>query len=740
MAALAAAALFLAGCGGANTENTEVTSAETAEAAAEPAAEEGASEEKAGEESASGEAEAAGSEASGGTDQVASAGEMTTVEDVVEDWMVPITADRLNEGTYPVTVASSSSMFKIAGCELTVADGAMTAVLTMNSTSYLYLYMGTAEEAAAAPEEEFISAVETADGGTSFTVPVEALDKGIDVAAFSRKKEKWYSRTLVFRADSLPAEALGEGFMTTAADLGLADGSYTVAVTLEGGSGKASVASPAPLTVKDGQATAQILWGSANYDYMLVDGDKYLPVNTEGNSCFEIPVAGFDYPLTVVADTTAMSQPYEISYTLTFDSASILPEEENASGNEATQADPSTSDSAAGTGIGSENGGAATGSAGTVDSSQAGGSVSGPGAGSQAGTAESRADAPEWKSMTATGSMDLAWAKEFTVTYMGEGYALVDINETGRLLVVDEGRPVPAGLDKDIVVVQKPVDGIYLAATSGMDFFRALDALPCVDFVSLPAADWSFDDVADLVSEGKMAYVGKYSEPDYEALAAGGSPLAIESTMIFHKPETADKLKALGIPVIVEHSSYEPDPMGRMEWIRFYGLLTGKDEEAEAFCRREEAEMAGLKEKEATGKKVAFFYFTEAGVVVREPGDYVSRMIEMAGGQYAFDDKLIPPDGSSLSTRTIDLETFYAGAAQADVLIYSGVSQDVGSVQELISRQPLLADFKAVREGNVWATGRNMFQSSTEVSQMVSEFRTAIEGSDGNLTYMKHLS
>jgi hypothetical protein len=203
MAALAAAALFLAGCGGANTENTEVTSAETAEAAAEPAAEEGASEEKAGEESASGEAEAAGSEASGGTDQVASAGEMTTVEDVVEDWMVPITADRLNEGTYPVTVASSSSMFKIAGCELTVADGAMTAVLTMNSTSYLYLYMGTAEEAAAAPEEEFISAVETADGGTSFTVPVEALDKGIDVAAFSRKKEKWYSRTLVFRADSL---------------------------------------------------------------------------------------------------------------------------------------------------------------------------------------------------------------------------------------------------------------------------------------------------------------------------------------------------------------------------------------------------------------------------------------------------------------------------------------------------------------------------------------------------------
>ena len=732
MAALAAAALFLAGCGGANTENTEVTSAETAEAAAEPEAEEGASEEKAGEASAAGEAEAAGAETAGGTDQVASAGEMTTVEDVVEDWMVPITADRLNEGTYPVTVASSSSMFKIASCELTVADGAMTAVLTMNSTSYLYLYMGTAEEAAAAPEEEFISAVETADGGTSFTVPVEALDKGIDVAAFSRKKEKWYSRTLVFRADSLPAEALGEGFMTTAADLGLADGSYTVAVTLEGGSGKASVASPAPLTVKDGQATAQILWGSANYDYMLVDGDKYLPVNTEGNSCFEIPVAGFDYPLSVVADTTAMSQPYEISYTLRFDSASILPEGETAPENEATPAEPEkkTAEGAVGT-------------SGADSGSQAGGNAaetSGAGAGNGAGGTAAGPGTADWKDMKATGSMDLKWAKEFTVTYMGEGYALVDINETGRLLVVDEGCPVPAGLDEDIVVVQKPVDGIYLAATSGMDFFRALDALPCVDFVSLPAADWSFDDVADMVSEGKMTYVGKYSEPDYEVLAAGGSTLAIESTMIFHKPETADKLKALGIPVIVEHSSYEPDPMGRMEWIRFYGLLTGRDEEAEAFCLREETEMASLKEKEAAGKKVAFFYFTEAGVVVREPGDYVTRMIEMAGGKYAFDDKLIPPDGSSLSTRTIDLETFYAGASKADVLIYSGVSQDMGSIEEMISRQPLLADFKAVREGNVWATGRNMFQSSTEVSQMVSEFRAAIEGSDEKLTYMKHLA
>ena len=703
MAALAAAMLLMTACGGSGAENAAPSSAETTEEITEAAAGETGTAEETGEEPAR-------------TDQVASAGEMTTVEDVVEDWMVPIAADRLKEGTYPVAVDSSSSMFKIASSELTVAGGSMTAVLNINSTSYLYLYMGTAEEAAAAPEEDFISPVENAEGQNAFTVPVEALDKGIEVAAFSRKKEKWYDRTLVFRADSLPAEALGEGFMTTAADLGLADGSYTVAVTLEGGSGRASVESPAPLTVKDGQATARILWSSSNYDYMLVDGEKYLPVNTEGNSCFEIPVAGFDYPLAVAADTTAMSTPYEIEYTLRFDSSSILAEGEAAPENEDTAA-----------------AGEESGAAGKAEEATDTGAAGSAGQATEAG-------APDWREMTETGKMDLHKAREFTVTYMGEGYALVEINEVGRLLVVDEGYPVPANLEKDIAVVRKPVDNIYLAATSGMDFFRALDSLSSVKYVSLPASDWSFEDVTKMVAGGDMTYVGKYSEPDYEVLASGGCPLAIESTMIFHKPETKEKLEALGIPVIAEHSSYEPDPMARLEWIRFYGLLLGKDEEAEAFVSSEGQALAELQEKKPEEKTVAFFNFTETGIVVREPGDYVTRMIEMAGGKYVFDDKLIPPDGSSPSTRTIDVETFYAGAADADVLIYSGVSESMGSLKELLARQPLLENFKAVREGNVWATGRNMFQSSTAVADMVREFRAAIEGSDEELTYMKRLA
>ena len=259
------------------------------------------------------------------TSQVASASDMADVEDVVEDGMTPITGDKVKDGTYDVTVDSSSNMFNVIACELTVKDGEMTAVMHMGGTGYLYVYMGTGEEAAAADEADYIPFTEEADGTHSFTVPVKALDEGIDCAAFSKKKEKWYDRTLVFRADSLPADALADGVMTTAESLSLTDGTYTADVTLSGGSGRASVESPAALTVSGGKVTAKIIWSSKNYDYMKVNDEKYDAVIENEHSTFEIPVAGFDRAMPVVADTTAMSEPHEIEYTLRFDSASIAP-------------------------------------------------------------------------------------------------------------------------------------------------------------------------------------------------------------------------------------------------------------------------------------------------------------------------------------------------------------------------------------------------------------------------------
>ncbi|MDD7428518.1 MAG: hypothetical protein PUK49_01925 [Oscillospiraceae bacterium] len=245
-----------------------------------------------------------------------------TVSDILEidEDMSPVYGSELNDGVYDITVDSSSSMFNITRCSLTVENGEMTAVMTMGGTGYLYLYMGKGENAA---EADYIPFEENEDGEHSFTVPVEALDMPADCAAYSKNKEKWYDRTLIFRSDSLPDSAFADGIIVTAETLGLADGEYTVDVALEGGSGKASVDSPARLTVENGQAYAEIIWSSSNYDYMVVDGERYDMTNTDGNSAFVIPVTHFDRKMNISADTTAMSVPHEIEYTLYFDSSTI---------------------------------------------------------------------------------------------------------------------------------------------------------------------------------------------------------------------------------------------------------------------------------------------------------------------------------------------------------------------------------------------------------------------------------
>lgn len=250
---------------------------------------------------------------------VADASIMTDVVDVVEEGMVPVTCESLNEGVYEVAVESSSSMFKIVGCELTVADGKMVAKLVMKSDAYPYLYPGTAEEAAQADEADLV-ALEQAGDEYFFTFPVPALDAGVDCAAFSARKQVWYPRTLLFRADSLPEAAWSAAELVTVETLGLADGEYTVEAALEGGRAKLESAS---LTVKDGACTADIVFGTKKIDYVIVDGEKYLPTSGEGNAAFTIPVTGFDRKLPITVDSTAILPATEVQYTICFDSATI---------------------------------------------------------------------------------------------------------------------------------------------------------------------------------------------------------------------------------------------------------------------------------------------------------------------------------------------------------------------------------------------------------------------------------
>ena len=257
-------------------------------------------------------------------DLLAGGDETVTPENIVEHGMTPIDGEMILDGVYDIEVNSSSSMFQIVSCELHVSMGKMTATMTMSGTGYLYLFMGTGEEAIKLSEKNYIAFTENENGEYVFTVPVEALDKGIACSAFSKNKQKWYDRTILFRSDSLPITAFDESLVPTVSSLGLEDGEYEIAVILEGGSGRASINSPVKLSIQDGQAIAEIIWSSSNYDYMLVDGEKYISNIINNQSVFEIPVLAFNYKLPVSANTTAMSTPHEINYTLYFDTESLV--------------------------------------------------------------------------------------------------------------------------------------------------------------------------------------------------------------------------------------------------------------------------------------------------------------------------------------------------------------------------------------------------------------------------------
>ena len=242
----------------------------------------------------------------------------------------------LSDGVYQAEFDTDSSMFHVnEACDgkgtLTVADGKMTIHISLTSKNILNLYPGLAEDAQKEGAELLMPTEDTvtySDGTTEtvhgFDVPVPALDEEFDLALIG-KKGKWYDHRV---SVSIPEDMTGQEEKETgnAQKAELEEGTYTIEVKLDGGSGKAEILSPALLQVSEDQITAQIQWNSPNYDYMIVDGETFYPVNTEGNSVFEIPAETFDVPVKVIGDTIAMSRPHEIEYTLTFYSDTIKPE------------------------------------------------------------------------------------------------------------------------------------------------------------------------------------------------------------------------------------------------------------------------------------------------------------------------------------------------------------------------------------------------------------------------------
>ena len=360
------------------------------------------------------------------------------------------------------------------------------------------------------------------------------------------------------------------------------------------------------------------------------------------------------------------------------------------------------------------------------------------------------AERPSWSNpevggnLVHTGSLDLAWATGFTVDLYEGDRALACIADGTRYLFVPAG-DAPQGIAEDVTVLERPLSNIYLASSSTLCLFAALGAVDCVSHVSVTQETCTVEAFTQAIASGDIVYGGKYSAPDYEAFLNGGCRLAVENTMIYHTPEVREKLMQLGVPVIVEQSSLESAPLGRLEWIMLWGAMLDKVSAAQEVLDRQAQLIADVEARVAAKPldcTVAFFYINANGAaVVRKPGDYVAKMIAMAGGTYAFA-QLAGADENRSSSTTLEMEAFYAQAKDADVIIYnSTVAGRLKGLDELVALNPLLADFKAVKNRRAWCCEQNVYQQMTATGEVVVDLHEAIANTERDeLTFFFRLT
>lgn len=492
-------------------------------------------------------------------------------------------------------------------------------------------------------------------------------------------------------------------------------------VILEGGSGKASVESPCPVLERSGELLALITWSSSHYDFMIVDGEKILPVNTEGNSQFEIPLkssaesAGTsrteslpaDCEMQVQADTTAMSTPHLVDYTLSFRFFKTKEEAESAS--EPQQEEDST-------GATQE----------------------------EAVTTADIGEAPELSGLQYLSKDENEYAHGFAIYRYENGYTVLAIDDGRCYLVVPEAAEVtenvevPEGLAEDLIILRQPLNRIYLAASAVMCQFDEIGAVDNVILSGLEKDGWYIEAAREAMEKGTLEYGGKYSAPDYERIVASGVNLAVESTMIHHTPKVQEKLEKLGIPVLIDRSSYESEPLGRAEWVKVYGLLTGHEEEAARAFEEQKSyveELRGNTEAASTDasgsdsaapqRTVAIFSINSTRqVVTRGAGDYFGKMVEIAGGMLS-----TPATDAGRATQTVSMESFYAAAEQADILIYNASIEDAPEdLQQMCAKDNILTQFRAVKEGNVWCMRSSLYQNASRTGAIIRDLHAIVAG------------
>ncbi len=337
------------------------------------------------------------------------------------------------------------------------------------------------------------------------------------------------------------------------------------------------------------------------------------------------------------------------------------------------------------------------------------------------------------------GSLELTYADQFAAAHYAGGYTLLSVSDGGRYLVVPEGKEAPEDLEEGIVVLKQPLDNIYLVATAAMDMFRELDGIGQIRFSSQKEDGWYVVEAVEAMKAGDMLYAGKYNMPDYELIVSEGCSLAVENNMISHSPEVIEKLESFGIPALIDFSSYETHPLGRVEWVKFYGALLGEEEAAETAFQAQAEVLNRVAKETQEEKTVAFFFLTDNGMVnVRNSSDYVPKMIELAGGTYLFE--ALGEEESRRSSTTMQMEEFYHAAKDADYLIYnSTIDGELETLEELLSRDMILEDFKAVQEGNVWCTTRDLYQQSMSIGGMIEDIHRMLSGDENKQDEMMYL-
>lgn len=363
-----------------------------------------------------------------------------------------------------------------------------------------------------------------------------------------------------------------------------------------------------------------------------------------------------------------------------------------------------------------------------------------PAADQESSQDEAVTEAPEIKGLTFESELERDYATEFNVYRYEGGYKYFHIVDGKDFFLVPEGGEVPEGLDESVTVLQAPVENIYLAATAQMALFLSMGAEDSIRMTSLKPEGWTFDEPKQLMEEGKILFAGKYSEPDYEMLLDEGCGLAIESTMIYHTPEVQEMIEDLGIPVLVDMSSFESNPLGRMEWIKFFAEFVGKENEAKAFFDEQKGKVEAIEDFPNTEKTVAFFYIsTDGKAVVRSADDYIPTMIDMAGARYIFKDIT---NEAGKSTIPMTIEAFYDIAADADYIVYNAsIDSSVNSLADLLAKDPIMSEMKAVKEGNCWSSGGSMYQRTDIVGDMILDFHTLFteEDPEGKLQFISKL-